>query len=150
MSYRGKFTPKNVEKYVGDASDIVFRSLWERTFMRWCDESRDVIKWSSETVTVPYRSPLDRGPHLYYVDFIVTTKDGITLFEIKPDEQCRPPKAGKRRTKKFETLMRQWLVNEAKWLAARKYAEQRGWGFRVLTEKDELLSCHDRSKVRHG
>ena len=31
MAYKGRFTPKHPEKYVGDVKNIVYRSIWERT-----------------------------------------------------------------------------------------------------------------------
>jgi len=30
MAYKGKYTPKHPEKYIGDVKKIIYRSLWER------------------------------------------------------------------------------------------------------------------------
>ena len=47
MAYKGKYKPKNRSKYKGDPTKIVYRSLWERRFMVYCDENPNVIKWAS-------------------------------------------------------------------------------------------------------
>ena len=60
MSYKGKFHPTNRKKYKGDINNIVYRSLWERKFMVYCDENNDIVEWGSEELVVPYISPLDR------------------------------------------------------------------------------------------
>ena len=46
MSYSGVFSPKHVEKYLGDAKRVFYRSLWEKRFMRYCDETPGVLKWA--------------------------------------------------------------------------------------------------------
>ena len=50
MAYKGKFRPKNPQKYRGDPTKIIYRSLWERNCMRYFDENPNVLKWSSEEV----------------------------------------------------------------------------------------------------
>ena len=82
MAYKGKYKPRNRSKYKGDPTKIIYRSLWERRFMVWCDENPNVIKWASEEVVIPYRSPLDRRIHKYYPDFWVKTKKHDGLIEI--------------------------------------------------------------------
>ena len=47
-SQKGQYIPRHPEKYVGNPNRIVFRSLWERTFMEWCDISESVTRWASE------------------------------------------------------------------------------------------------------
>ena len=37
MSYKGKYNPRNPEKYKGNPHNIIYRSLWERKFMVYCD-----------------------------------------------------------------------------------------------------------------
>ena len=37
MAYRGRYIPSNPKKYKGDPSNIIYRSLWERKFMVYCD-----------------------------------------------------------------------------------------------------------------
>jgi hypothetical protein len=100
MSYKGIFKPKNPSKYIGDHTNIIYRSLWERKFMVFCDNNSNVIKWCSEEIAIPYLSPVDGKYHRYFVDFLVEmeTKTGkeVFLIEIKPKRQCVEPKRGKR------------------------------------------------------
>jgi len=37
--YKGKFKVKNPQKYKGNPSNIIYRSLMELRFMKWCDSS---------------------------------------------------------------------------------------------------------------
>ena len=53
---KGKFQPKNSEKYIG-LKTPTYRSSWEQTFMRLCDEHPNVAKWASESIKIPYRHP---------------------------------------------------------------------------------------------
>jgi len=109
--------------------------------MSWCDKSKSVIRWGSEEVIVPYISPVDRRRHRYYPDFIIETKDrngkiATNLIEIKPKKQCSAPKRPERKTKSYIYESKMWAVNQAKWASAKDYAQQRGWEFRIITEKD--------------
>ena len=69
MGYKGKFKPKNRTKYKGDPNAIIYRSLWELRFMRYLDTTSSILKWSSEEVVIPYRSPIDGRRHRYFPDF---------------------------------------------------------------------------------
>lgn len=140
MAYKGKYTPKNPEKYKGNVNNIVWRSTWERRFLRWLDETPAVIEYASEEITVPYYSPLDGKMHRYYIDFYMKIKDkdgkiSTYLIEIKPYKQTQPPKEGKRRTKKFLRERARYIINQCKWNAARKFAEHNKVKFLILTEK---------------
>ena len=55
MSYKGKYKPSYPKKYKGDPNNIVYRSLWERKFMVYCDNNQNILKWGSEEFIVPYR-----------------------------------------------------------------------------------------------
>ena len=98
MAYKGKFKPKHRDKYKGNPTNIIYRSLWERRFMVYCDSNDSVVKWSSEEIVIPYRSPFDRKIHKYYPDFWVKIKkhDGTietSIIEVKPKAQVRARKA---------------------------------------------------------
>jgi hypothetical protein len=140
MFHKGKFKPKNPEKYNGDPTNIIYRSSWELRFMIWADEKPSVVKWRSEETVIPYMSPIDNKYHRYFVDFQVQIrrKDNSLytyLIEIKPEAQTRPPTVQRRVTKKYITEVMTWGKNEAKWKAATEYAKDRGWEFIILTEK---------------
>jgi len=143
MSYKGKYKPKNPKKYLGDPTKVIYRSLWERRFMVFCDNNDSVLGWGSEEVVVPYKSPIDNKRHRYYVDFIVEIRNKkgfkeVTLIEVKPKAQCKPPEKKSKPSRRYLREVARWGVNSAKWEAATEFAENRGWKFKILTE-DELL-----------
>jgi hypothetical protein len=140
-SYRqGFFRPINHLKYQGDPTNIVYRSSWERIVFNWLDRSEACVAWSSEEFYIPYRSPVDDKMHRYFCDIKATFKhtDGTQktyLIEIKPWSQTQPP----RQQKNQRVLMEQvatYQVNLAKWAAARAYCEDRGWLFKIITERE--------------
>ena len=140
MTYKGKYIPKNPKKYKGNPSQIVYRSLWERKFMVYCDKNPKVIEWGSEEVIVPYRSPWDGKIHRYFPDFYIKIKQasgGVKKFiiEVKPKKDLKPPSANpKRRTKRWLKEVQTWGVNQAKWKSATEYCNDQGMEFKILTE----------------
>ena len=42
----------------------------------------------------------------------------------------------KRRTKSWAYSVKMWVVNQAKWEACREYCKDRGWEFKVFTERE--------------
>jgi|TARA_B110000977_G_scaffold58707_1_gene79806 hypothetical protein len=142
MAYRGKYTPKNPAKYRGDPSNITYRSLWERKFMLYCDDSKSIMEWGSEEVIIPYISPLDGRVHRYFPDFYIKVKqhnDKIKkyIIEVKPKKQCSPPDPKpSKRTKRWFSEVKTWGVNEAKWRSANSWCLDKGMEFKILTEDD--------------
>ena len=108
--------------------------------MKFCDENTNVIRWASEEVVIPYVSPVDKKPHRYFVDFLVEIKtpEGIKtwLVEIKPLKQCKQPEKKSRVTRTYISEVKTWLVNSAKWEAAKRVSQAKGWEFKILTEQD--------------
>ena len=139
---KGKFRPRNPDKYKGDYTNILYRSSWERMFMKWCDEKPQVKKWQSEEKAIWYWNPVQKKNCRYFPDFIIEVerKDGIVMqemVEIKPYRQVvGPPENPKRRTKAWVGQVMTYMVNQAKWSAARKYCEDKGMNFRLVTEKE--------------
>ena len=139
MAYKGKFKPKNISKYKGDPSGIIYRSSWELRFMKYLDTTPSILKWSSEEITIPYLSPVDGRRHRYFPDFWVRVKTSggeikESLIEVKPKAQTNPPKKKSRVTKRYLREVYTYGVNEAKWKAATEYCKDRGWKFQILTE----------------
>lgn len=136
---QGFFKPMFPKKYIG--SDPVYRSSLELKVMRWFDNNPNVVTWGSESVVIPYQSPLDGRVHRYFVDFVAALKekDGNIkklLIEIKPYKQTLRPEAT--RNKKPKTMIyeqTEWAKNQAKWSAAEQYAKSKGYQFVILTEK---------------
>jgi hypothetical protein len=151
MAYKGKYTPKNPEKYRGNPTKIVYRSLWERMFMKYCDLNPSIIMWSSEEVVVPYESPIDGKLHRYFIDFWIRVKRkdksvSEYLIEIKPLKETMEPVKPSRRSTRYINEVRKWGVNQAKWESATKYAEKKGMQFRILTEIDLGLKKSKKKK----
>ncbi len=140
MSYSGTFKPKNPQKYMGNPTNIIYRSTWEARYMTWLDTTPSVVEWSSEEIIVNYLSPIDGRIHRYFPDFVVKikNKDGSIqtyMIEIKPDKQTREPEKQKRITKRYVQEVATWGINQSKWKAAKEFCEDRKWKFMVLTEK---------------
>jgi hypothetical protein len=139
MAYSGLFKPKHPEKYVGDPTNIVYRSSWEVKVMSWLDNNDSIITWASEELFIPYISPVDNRWHRYFPDFLVKfrTKDNklsTMMLEVKPKKQTAQPDPQKRKTKQFINEVKTWGVNQAKWKAASEYCLDRGWEFKLITE----------------
>lgn len=140
-TYKGKYKPRNPSKYLGDPTNIVYRSSWERQCMVYFDRNDNILNWGSEEVVIPYRSPIDNRVHRYFVDFMIQAKTAsgnieTTLIEVKPFNQTQPPKIQKRKTKRYLTEVTTYLVNEAKWKAASEFCKDRMWKFQIITEKE--------------
>lgn len=132
---QGKFEPKNPDKYVGRKTPT-YRSSWEFAFCKFCDENPSIQAWASEAVKIPYRNPLTGKQTIYVPDFFIVYnntkgKQHVELIEVKPSNQALKEKLG--RSKHNQAA---WIVNQAKWEAARAYCKQKGIYFRIVTEKD--------------
>ena len=137
---QGIYTPVNRKKYIGRRTPE-YRSSWELKFFQWCDKNPNVLEWSSESIIVPYKSPVDSRYHRYYVDNAIALQEGNQiikyLVEIKPYKQTQPPVQSKR--KKKSTLIyeyRTYAVNQAKWKAADLFAQKKNMKFIILTENE--------------
>ena len=135
MSYKGRFRPHNSEKYKGNPTTIIYRSLWELKFMRYLDADKRVLEWSSEEFFIPYKDPSSGRVRRYFPDFLAKTKEKTVIFEIKPYKQTlQPLKENYKTENRFikETLT--YMTNNAKWAAATVYCAERKWEFKIMTE----------------
>lgn len=140
-TYKGRYRIQNPKKYRGDINDVVYRSSWELKFMKWCDTNPSIMEWGSETVVIPYKSPVDNRIHRYFVDFYIKVKNKSGeikkyLIEIKPEKFTKPPPIPQKKTKRFIEEVFTYGVNQSKWKYANEYCIDRGWEFLVLTERD--------------
>jgi len=138
MAYSGLYKPVNPKKYRGNPKRVIYRSLWERKFMVYCDNTPSILEWGSEEVIIPYRSP-DGKVRRYYPDFYIKVreKSGTTsryIIEIKPKKQTKPPHGKDKRTKSYKNAVLTFAKNKAKWNAAENYCEDRQMKFLILTE----------------
>tara|TARA_B100000965_G_C19353126_1_gene652709 strand:+ start:88 stop:522 length:435 start_codon:yes stop_codon:yes gene_type:complete len=139
MAHSGIFRPRNIKKYRGDYRNIIYRSSWEKVFMRYCDKNSNILEWGSEETIIPYRSPLDQRIHRYFPDFYIKVRDNDGkakkyIIEIKPKRQVNEPKVQKRKTKKYIREVMEYAKNQAKWDAAKEYCADRHMEFKILTE----------------
>ena len=75
---QGVYRPVNRNKFIGIKLPE-YRSSWELKFFQWCDKNSNVLEWGSESVIVPYRSPVDGRMHRYYVDNVIALREGNTI-----------------------------------------------------------------------
>lgn len=135
---QGIFVPVNQNKFIGDRA--VYRSGLELKFFRFCDNNEKVLRWGSENIKIPYYNPLTKRTHRYHIDNYVVIKEGekITKYcvEIKPYKQTKPPTTKYRKREHLIYEQKQYVTNQAKWAAARKYCDSRDYKFLILTEKE--------------
>ena len=141
MAYKGKYKPSLPSKYKGDPTNIIYRSLWERKFMVYCDQTTNILEWGSEEIALPYRSPIDNRIHRYFPDFYIKVRENTGrikkyLIEVKPKKQCMEPKVQKKKTKSYVYEVYEYAKNQAKWKAAKSFCQDRQWEFKILTENE--------------
>ena len=113
-SYKGKYKVINYKKYIGDPTTVIYRSLWERKVMIYFDKRKDVKRWSSEEIAIPYRNPFDGKVHRYFPDFYCERIDPKTnkivkeVIEVKPKRQTLPPKS---KGKTLLTERKTYIIN---------------------------------------
>ena len=141
MAYQGSFRPRNPNKYLGDPTNVIYRSHWELKLMSYLDKHPHVIKWCSEEIVIPYKSPIDGRWHRYFPDFYVeqinrSKKKEKILIEVKPKYQTVPPavQRGKKPTKRYINEVKTWGVNQAKWAAAEEYCKDHGFIWQIMHE----------------
>lgn len=109
---------------------IIYRSSYELTFINWLEKNPGVEGWGSECIKIPYYNIMTGEHHTYYPDYLVKMKNGEGIVvEIKPKDQTQRPKCNHGR------VWNEWVKNLSKWKAAKKYCEDRGLKFKILTEE---------------
>lgn len=153
---------QNPKKYIGEASLVIYRSSWELSFCRWCDFSPSILRWSSEPIRIPYydrvskleeckrngldpNNPKNWAIKYYNTDFWVEVDKGEgeiqkMFIEIKPSSKLKkpiPPTANAilKEQRRFNTLAKEYLINEAKYAAMNAWAEKNNSKFYIFTEE---------------
>lgn len=132
---QGKYSVQNPEKYVG-LHQPTYRSSWEWSFMRFCDNNPHIIKWASEAIKIPYKDPFTGRQTIYVPDFFIqyvdkNSKINTELIEVKPASQTLKENVGKSKHNQI-----QYAKNQYKWRAAYEWCGKQGIKFRILTEND--------------
>jgi hypothetical protein len=154
---QGFYTPINKDKYIEpkgkDEVRPYFRSSYEERVFVWADLNKNILRWCSECIVIPYQmmewsEKYEKHilkKHKYITDLYCEIKDSkgqITkwLIEVKPLKQTLEPKQPKRKTEK---ALRRYIAeqaiyqkNTAKWAAAKQYALDHGMNFKILTETE--------------
>ena len=165
QTHQGYYRVANREKYVGDPNLVIYRSSWEFAFCRWCDSSPSIIRWSSEPIKIPYydriskleecrklgldtNNPKNWAVKNYNTDFWIEIDKGGDkpekwFVEIKPKDKLTKPKpvlrsAPLKEQRRYNILMKEYIINEAKFKALESWAERSGAKFYVFTE-DTLI-----------
>lgn len=133
VALKARFIPRNPHKYVGNCNNIMARSSWELKFFMFLDNSNAVLKWCSEEFSIPYIKPTDGRVHQYFPDVFVIylDKEGNQhkeIIEIKPLKETILTERSTQHDKMA------YIINQAKWEAARAFALSKGAIFRVATE----------------
>lgn len=114
---------------------VSFESTLERDFLMRCEFQLSVLDVIAQPVEIPFKADSGRE-YAYTPDFLVYYRLGSRshidypkpmLVEVKPEEEWRQN-------------WREWLP---KWKAARRYAVDQGWKFRIFDEsriRDMVLS----------
>ena len=145
MTYKGRYTPKNPQKYKGNPRGIIYRSSWERKMMVYCDTNKAILEWGSEEVIIPYLSPRDGRIHRYFPDFYIKVKQSNGtikkfIIEVKPKNQCVPPAESRKKTKRWYKEVKTWSINSAKWKYATEWCTNNDMEFKILTEDHLSIS----------
>jgi hypothetical protein len=141
---QGLFHPLNNEKYKGTLP-IVFRSNWEFKLMQWLDKCQSCVSWGSESTVINYISPIDNKNHRYFLDFTAVFKDkqGALkkyIIEVKPYKQTlKPVQTPNKKQTTYMTEVTAYMKNCAKWKAAKRYADSKGYKFIIITEQQLFI-----------
>jgi hypothetical protein len=132
---QGKYNLQNPDKYVGNRTPT-YRSSWEFAFMRFCDSHPNVNKWASEAIKIPYRNPFTGKYTIYVPDFFISYVDAngkshAEVIEVKPLNHTIKEKLGRSKSNQAH-----YVLNQAKWEAARAWCKQQNITFRIVSEED--------------
>ena len=125
---QGSYKLKNPEKYIGLGTPR-YRSSWEISVMRMCDENPAIQQWASESIKIPYRDPLTGKQTVYVPDFLVVyvdknQKKHAELWEVKPKNQAVLESVGKDKYRQAN-----YIKNMAKWEVATQFCKKAGLKF---------------------
>lgn len=128
---QGYVNPRSCKKLFESQSrePIIYRSSYELKFINWLEHNKNVKRWGSECVCIPY-TYIDGKVHKYYPDYLVEMEDGTrVLIEVKPYNQTQKP------VNENSWAYREYAKNMCKWKAVREFCQSKGLEFKILTEK---------------
>jgi TnsA endonuclease N terminal/TnsA endonuclease C terminal len=123
--------PKNHRSVTGFVASVVnagqaaFESTLERDFMLLVEFDPNVLSYEEQPVRIDYLSA-DGLAHHYTPDVLVTYRQTSASTTLKPPLLVE--------IKYRRDLFECWLELKPKFRAARRYAKERGWIFKIVTE----------------
>lgn len=160
--HQGNFVPTNKDKVIkmNSSGGVYYRSLLEKKFMTYLDLNDNVIRWSSESLEIPYVNKeiidgdLVYKNRRYYPDFYYEIKSGdvikYVIAEVKPKSEFNdvilfregkfniPKDASLKKMRNLEYRFKTSKKNSAKWETMIEYCKNRGYEFIIIT--DEILN----------
>jgi len=148
--YRGWYKLSNPNKFIKPVDKtmqstiekdsglyIQYKSLLERRMFVYADLNPKVKRFSIEPFSIRYIKPTDNKIHRYYIDvFLEFVNDSKFFVEIKPYSETIYPKKPKLITESYKKKVVTYIVNQAKWNAAKKIAKEKGCEFIIMTENE--------------
>lgn len=120
-------------KVIDGALCAQYKSSLELKAFKYCDNNPKIQEWSLEPFHIPYISPVDGKPHRYFPDiWLKFTSGDVFIVEIKSESETKMPR---KNDKRYGAKINTYLVNQAKWDAARNFAQAKNCNFMVLTDK---------------
>ncbi len=153
-AHRGWYKITNAHKFIkplneymnstikrDDGTYIQYKSGLERIAFCYADLNPKVKYFSIEPFCIPYIKPTDNKPHRYFIDLFVEFVTGQKfIVEVKSFGETIPPVKPRAVTARsiihYKQAVETYLVNQAKWESAKKFAESRGMMFIILTENE--------------
>lgn len=109
---------------------IIYRSSYEKKFVAWLENNPEVKYWGSECLRIPYFYPKDGKTHSYYPDYVVQMQDNtLMVIEIKPSSQTTKP------VNENTWVGEAYYKNMCKWKATMEFCKNKGYKFKIITEK---------------
>ena len=109
-----------------DSQAKSFESSLERDFYTILDFDSDVASFEEQPVTIEY-ADLEGKRRTYTPDVLV---------KFRNHKQAKPLVPTLYEIKRREDLFKHLALFKPRFLAARRYARQRGWRFKIVTEKE--------------
>ena len=156
---QGNYIPKNKDKVIklNAKGGVFFRSSWEKKIITWLDNKKEIVKWGSECIRIPYQmthvvnGELKIKEHSYYPDFYYELKmpDGsiqTVIAEVKPKAEYNdavlftegkfqtPEKTSLKKLQSLEYKFKMAQKNAEKWQTMIKWCDKKGYKFIVITE----------------
>lgn len=142
-----RIVPKNYRNLTGlvhnsrTSTMTAFESSLERDFLLLLDFDPDVASFEEQPVKITYHDDNGRR-HTYTPDVLVHYHADQTSASVHPPVLCE--------VKYRDDLCQHWREYKTKFKAARRYAREEGWWFRLMTEREIRTPYLDNVKfLRH-